>query len=49
MLYSDLAEVGISRLDFFRGLSYFVSVLGTVLLLISCTYFLRKTRAATVP
>lgn len=48
MLYSDLAQAGVSRLDFFHGLTYFMSVLGTALLLTSCVYFLRKTRATTV-
>jgi hypothetical protein len=48
MLYSDLAQAGVSRLDFFHGLTYFMSTLGTALLVTGCVYFLRKTRATTV-
>jgi hypothetical protein len=49
MLYSDLFGTGLSRLAFFRGLSYFMSLLGTVLLLGACAYFLRKSRAEADP
>jgi len=44
MLYSQLAHADLSALDFFRGLTYFMSVLGTVLLLAGCLYFLHKSR-----
>jgi len=40
-LYKDFAKGDVSRLGFFRGYSYFVSVLGAVLLAASCVYFLR--------
>ena len=49
MLYSDLARTRLSRLAFFRGLSYFMSLLGTVLLLAACAYFLRKSRPESDP
>jgi len=45
MLYSDLAEGDVSRLDFFRGLTYFMSALGSALLVAACIYFLRKSRS----
>ncbi len=45
MLYSDLVKADVSKLDFFRGLTYFMSALGTVLLFASCIYFLCKSHA----
>jgi hypothetical protein len=45
MLYSDLAESGLSRLDFFRGLTCFMSILGTSLLSLGCVCFLHRSRA----
>ena len=45
-LYKDMVRAGASRLEFFRDLTYFMSVLGTVLLVASCLYFLRKSRPA---
>lgn len=39
MQTKDLLFGSVSRLDFFRGFSYFLSLLGTVLLLLSCIYF----------
>lgn len=44
MLYSELAHADLSALEFFRGLTYFMSALGTVLLIASCMCFLRKSR-----
>ena len=40
MLSKDLIAGDMSRLDFFRYLTYFMSLLGTVLLTASCCYFL---------
>jgi hypothetical protein len=40
MLSKDLIAGDVSRLEFFRYLTYFMSVLGTVLLIASCCYFL---------
>ena len=45
MVYKELAQEGMSKLDFFVGLTYFMSVLGAVLLAASCLYFLYKIRA----
>lgn len=39
MQVKDLAFADTSRLDFFRGFSYFLALLGTVLLVFSCVYF----------
>ena len=41
-LYKDLGQGDVSRFGFFRGYTYFMSVLGTVLLVASCAYFLAK-------
>ena len=41
-LFKDLAQSEMSRLDFFKGYTYFMSVLGTVCLIASCVYFLRR-------
>ncbi|MBN2475938.1 MAG: hypothetical protein JXB62_15105 [Pirellulales bacterium] len=49
MLYSDLAQGDVSRLDFFRGLTCFMSALGTLLLAAGCVYFFVKSRASTPP
>jgi hypothetical protein len=43
-LYKDFGRGDLSRLGFFRGFTYFVSVLGVVLLVLSCIYFLRVSR-----
>ena len=40
MQVKDLAFAETSRLDFFRGMSYFLSILATGLLVASCVYFL---------
>ena len=40
LLSKDLIAADTSRLDFFRYMSYFMAVLGTVLLVISCVYFM---------
>ncbi len=40
MLSKDLLAGDVSRLDFFRYLTYFMSLLGTVLLIASCGYFM---------
>jgi len=47
LLYKDLAAAEVSRLTFFRGLSYFMSLAGTVLLIGSCVYFWHKSRPST--
>jgi hypothetical protein len=41
-IYRDLAHSDATRLDFFRYLSYFMALLGTVLLAISGLYFFRQ-------
>jgi hypothetical protein len=41
-IYRDLIHGALSRLAFFRGLTYFMSISGTILLAASCLYFLRK-------
>jgi hypothetical protein len=41
-LFKDLAQTETSRLAFFRGFTYFLSVVGTRLLVLSCIYFARK-------
>ena len=41
-LYRDLAQHNVSRLEFFKGFTYFMSVLGLVCLVSSCIYFLRR-------
>jgi hypothetical protein len=46
-LYKDLAQGEASRLAFLRGFTYFLSILGTVLLVASCLYFARKRRQST--
>lgn len=43
-LYKDLAHEEETRLGYFKGLTYFVSVFGFVMLAASCAYFLRQTR-----
>jgi hypothetical protein len=43
-VFKDLVQSQVSRLDFFRGFSYLLSIIGTVLLLLSCLYFVRKHR-----
>ena len=43
-LYRDLAHSEVSRLSFFRGFTYFMSVLGFVCLSSSCLYFIRRHR-----
>ena len=40
LLTKDLIAGDVSRLDFFRHLTYFMAILGTVLLIASCCYFL---------
>ena len=40
LLSKDLLAGDVSRLDFFRYLTYFMSILGTVLLITGCCYFL---------
>jgi len=41
-LFKDLAERGTSRLAFFQAYTYFMSGLGTLLLIASCFYFLAR-------
>ena len=45
MLYSELGRSDLSALDFFRGLTYFMSILGTASLIGCCAYFMHKSRA----
>lgn len=42
LLYKDLAQGTATRLAFFRLFTYFMSVLGTLLLAASCGYFLKR-------
>jgi len=44
MIFKDIAGSEISRLEFFRNYSYFMSILGTVLLAASCAVLLSSTR-----
>ena len=41
-LYKDLAQGDMSRLGFFKGFTWFMTGLGTVCLVSSCIYFMRK-------
>jgi hypothetical protein len=41
-LYKDLVASDASRLDFFRGYTYFVGVVAAVALFASCIYFVRR-------
>ena len=43
-LYKDLGQSELSRFEFFRWFTYAMSMLGVVLLLCSCLYFLPQTR-----
>ena len=45
-LYRDLAQHNLSRFGFFKGFTYFVSVLGLSCLVGSCFYFLRRQKQA---
>jgi hypothetical protein len=45
-LFKDLAQSGTSRLAFFKGFTYFMSVLGTICLVWSCAYFVRRQQEA---
>lgn len=45
-LYKDLAESHTSRLLFFKGFTYFMSTVGTICLIWSCGYFLRRQKRA---
>ncbi len=47
-LFKDLAQSNLSRLGFFKGFTYFMSVLGVVCLVSSCLYFLRQERRDSV-
>ena len=40
-LYKDLAQSEMSRLGFFKGFTYFLTIFGTFALVGSCVYFLR--------
>lgn len=42
-LYKDLAASDVSRQEFFRLFTYFMSVLGATMLVASCVHFLRQT------
>lgn len=43
-LYKDLGQSGVSRLSFFIGFTYVMSILGVVCMLGSLVYFLRKAK-----
>ncbi len=45
MLYSDLFAGDVSRLHFFEGLTYLMSMMGIVLSVAACSYFLYKSRS----
>jgi hypothetical protein len=45
MLYGDLFAGDVSRLHFFEGMTYFMSLLGIVLLVVACIYFVHQSRA----
>jgi hypothetical protein len=45
-LFKDLAHSGASRLGFFKSFTYFMSVFGTICLVWSCAYFLRRQKEA---
>lgn len=47
-LFKDLAGSNLSRLGFFKGFTYFMSILGVVCLACSCVYFLRRDRSDAV-
>lgn len=42
MLFRDRVYGGVSRLEFFTGFTYFMSLLGCAMLAASCLYFLRR-------
>ena len=42
-VYKDLFQSNMNRFEFFHSFTYVFSLLGTVLLLASCVYFLPKT------
>jgi len=44
MLYGDLAADEVSRLHLFESLSYFMSVMGSVLVAAAGSYFVRDQR-----
>ena len=48
-LFKDLAQGNVSRLGFFKGFTYFVSILGVVCLVSSCIYFLRRQKSDALP
>ncbi|HKS37514.1 MAG TPA: DUF5690 family protein, partial [Verrucomicrobiae bacterium] len=41
-LFRDLSQAEISRLGFFKGFSYFMSVVGVTCMVAGCIYFLRR-------
>lgn len=43
-IYRDLAHSEVSRFSFFKGFTYFMSVLGLICLVSSCLYFVRRHR-----
>lgn len=45
-LFKDMVQSDMSRLSFFKGFTYFMSILGTVCLIWSCAYFVRKQKQA---
>ena len=42
ILFRNQMYAGVSRLEFFTGFTYFMSLLGGVMLVASCLYFLRR-------
>ena len=47
-LYKDLAAGEMSRLGFFKGFTWFMTGLGTLFLVASCIYFLRRSVSSKV-
>lgn len=48
-VYKDLGQADISRFGFFRLFTYFMSIFGTILLIASCAYFMRRNNTSAAP
>jgi len=48
-LYKDLVETETTRLGFFKGLTYAISVVGVITLAISAVYFMHVTKDRNAP
>ena len=46
LLFKDSLAEAMAPLDFFRYFTYFMSALGTVIMLVSAFYFIRKAKKA---